>query len=196
MTIYRHFYLKSNAITRPSINLRDLPSAGRIDIVARCINSAFWLSNDIRRNVFFHTILHGEPDPPVYIRFEGEKLRKVSPDERNIAIFIIKAIERASDEEKESTPGIFVSKKDFKKFVEENRDKEYYLMDEKGENIEKIEIGRKPLFFLGDNKGLSEEEREILHKYGAIDISIGKKSYLSSHCITVINWFLDKIDGL
>ncbi|MBC7129078.1 MAG: tRNA (pseudouridine(54)-N(1))-methyltransferase TrmY [Thermoplasmatales archaeon] len=194
MTIYRHFYLKSNALTRPDVNLRDLPSAGRIDIVARCVNSAFWLSNDIRRNVFFHTILHGPPNPPVYIRFEGGKLRKVSPDERSIAIFTIKAIEKASDEEKESTPGIFVSRKDFKKFVDENRDKEYYLMDEKGEDIDKINFGEEPLFFLGDNKGLNDEEKEILHRYGAIDVSIGKKSYLSSHCINVINWFLDKIE--
>lgn len=186
--------MKSHALTKSEINLRDLPSAGRIDIVARCVNSAFWLANDIRRNVFFHTILHGEPNPPIYIRFEGNKLRKVSPDERSISIFILKAIEKAGDEERESTPGIFVSKKDFIKFVEENRDKEYYLMDEKGENIENIEIGEKPLFFLGDNKGLSEEEKEILHKYGAIDVSIGKKSYLSSHCITVINWLLDKIE--
>ncbi|MEM1513577.1 MAG: tRNA (pseudouridine(54)-N(1))-methyltransferase TrmY [Candidatus Thermoplasmatota archaeon] len=194
MTTYRHFYLKSNALTKANINLKDLPSAGRIDIVARCVNSAFWLSNSIRRNVFFHTILHGEPNPPIYIRFEGGKLRKVSPDERSISIFILKAIEKAGDEEKESTPGIFVCKKNFNKFVEENRDKEYYLMDEKGEDIEKIDIGENPLFFLGDNRGLNEEEKKILHKYGAIDVSIGKKSYLSSHCITVINWLLDKIE--
>jgi len=194
MTIYRHFYVKSHAITTPKINLKDLPgSAGRMDVLARCINSAFWLSYGIRRNVIFHTILHGEPNPPVYIRMEGKKLRKVSPDERSIAIFIKKALERMKEGmEVESTPGIFVSKKSFEELLEENKDKDFYLLDEKGKDIESIEISNKPFFFLGDYKDLEEGEKEILFKYGATPISIGKKSYLSSHCIAIINWILDK----
>jgi len=48
MTTFRHFYLKSHAKTSPEINLKDLPgSSGRMDVVARCINAAFWLSHDI-----------------------------------------------------------------------------------------------------------------------------------------------------
>jgi len=194
MTIYRHFYVKSHAKTTPAINLKDLPgSAGRLDVLARCINSAFWLSYGIRKDVIFHTILHGEPNPLVYIRIEGNKLRKVPPDERNIAIFIKKALERMEEgREIESTPGIFVSKKSFKELLEENKDKDFYLLDEKGENIERVEISDKPFFFLGDYKDLEEEEKESLYEYGAKPISIGRKSYLSSHCIAIINWWLDK----
>ena len=67
MTTYRHFYVKSHAKTSPDINLKDLPgSAGRLDIVARCINAAFWLSYGIRKNVVFHTILHGEPNARIH----------------------------------------------------------------------------------------------------------------------------------
>jgi len=194
MTIFRHFYLKSHARTSPEINLKDLPgSAGRMDVVARCINSAFWLSHDIRRNVVFHTILHGEPSPPVYIRIEGDKLRKVSPDERNIAIFIKKAIERLKEDmEIESTPGIFVSRKNFEQLLEENKNKEFYLLDEEGEDIENVKIEGEPFFFLGDHMEMEEEEKEMLYKYGARVISIGKKSYLSSHCIAIINWWMDR----
>ncbi len=194
MTIYRHFYVKSHAKTTPDINLKDLPgSAGRLDVIARCINAAFWLSYGIRRDVVFHTILHGEPNPPVYIRMEGEKLRKVSPDERNIAIFIKKALERMKeDKEIESTPGIFVSKKSFQELLEENKDKDFYLLDENGESIEKVEISSKPFFFLGDYKDLEEKEKELLYDYGAQPVSVGKNSYLSSHCIIIINWWLDR----
>ncbi|HEC75809.1 MAG TPA: tRNA (pseudouridine(54)-N(1))-methyltransferase TrmY [Thermoplasmatales archaeon] len=195
MITCRHFYLKSHAVTHPNINMNDLPgSAGRIDIVARCINSAFWLSYGIRKDVVFHTILHGEPSPPVYIRIEGDKLRKVSPDERNIAIFIKKAIERMKENmEVESTPGIFVSKKSFNELLEENKDKDFYLLDEKGEEIDNVKIGRKPFFLIGDNMDFEEEEKEIIYKYGAKSVSLGKKSYLSSHCITILNWLMDKI---
>ncbi len=194
MTIYRHFYVKSHAKTTPSINLKDLPgSAGRLDVIARCINAAFWLSYGIRRNVVFHTILHGGPNPPIYIRMEGEKLRKVSPDERNIAIFIKKALERMKeDKEIESTPGIFVSKKNFQQLLEENKDKDFYILDEKGKSIERVEISSIPFFFLGDYMDLEDEEKEMLYDYGAQPISIGEKSYLSSHCIVIINWWLDR----
>jgi len=194
MTTFRHFYLKSHAKTSPEINLKDLPgSSGRMDVVARCINAAFWLSHDIRRDVVFHTILHGEPSPPVYIRIEGDKLRKVSPDERNIAIFIKKALERLEEDmEIESTPGIFVSRKNFEQLLEENKDKEFYLLDEEGEDIENVEIKDEPFFFLGDYVDMEEEEKNMLYKYGAKAVSIGRKSYLSSHCITIINWWMDK----
>lgn len=196
MTIYRHFYVKSHAITTPKINLKDLPgSAGRLDVLARCINAAFWLSYGIRKNVIFHTILHGEPEPPVYIRLEGERLRKVSPDERSIAIFLKKALERmVKGKEIESTPGIFVSKKSFNKLLEENKDKDFYLLTEEGKKMESIEISQKPFFFLGDYKDLNEEEKKLLYEYDAIPVSIGKRAYLSSHCIVIINWILDKLE--
>lgn len=194
MITCRHFYLKSHAVTRPDINMNDLPgSAGRMDIVARCVNSAFWLSYGIRKDVVFHTILHGEPSPPVYIRMEGKKLRKVSPDERSIAIFIKKALERMEEgREIESTPGIFVSKKSFVELLEENRDKNFYLLDEEGEEIENVEIGKEPFFLIGDNMDFEEREKEIIYEYGAKAISLGKKSYLSSHCITILNWLMDR----
>ncbi len=193
MTTFRHFYVKSHAKTSPDINLKDLPgSSGRLDVVARCINASFWLSHDIRRDVVFHTIFHGEPSPPVYIRMEGDRLRKVSPDERNIAIFIKKALERMGEEEIESTPGIFVSRKSFEELLRENRDKTLYLMDEEGEDIENVKITGEPFFFLGDHLDLEEEEKEMLYRHGAKAISIGEKSYLSSHCIAIINWWLDR----
>ena len=195
MTTYRHFYVKSRARTSPDINLKDLPgSAGRLDIVARCINAAFWLSYGIRKNVIFHTILHGEPNAPVYIRLEGEKLRKVSPDERSIAIFIGKALKKFDEEcEIESTPGIFVARKSFEELLEENKDKNFYLLDENGEDIENVEI-RNPFFILGDNLDVLPEEKEIAIRHGAKVVSIGKKSYMSSHCIAVLNWWMDRYE--
>ncbi len=192
MTISRHFYVKSQGITGARhINLKDLPgSSGRLDIVARCINAAFWLSGEIRRNVTFHTILHGEPYTPVYIRLEGDKLRKVSPDERSIALFLKKALERMEDRE-ETSPGIFASKKSFEELAEENEDKSFYLLDEEGTSIDEIKFDDIPFFFLGDKRDLTPDEKQFLIKKGAKPISLGKKSYLSSHCIIILNWLLD-----
>ena len=197
MITSRHFYVKSHAVTTPEIHMNDLPgSAGRLDVVARCINAAFWRSYGIREDVVFHTILHGPPEPPVYIRLEGTRLRKVSPDERNIAIFIRKALERMRQgKEVESTPGIFVSRTHFGQLLKEYRDRDLYMLDEKGEPFEHVRMGEKPFFFLGDNMDLEEEEKELLEEYGATPISLGSSSYLSSHCITVLNWLMDRINN-
>jgi tRNA (pseudouridine54-N1)-methyltransferase len=195
MTIFRHFYVKSHGVTEPEkINLKDMPgSSGRLDVVARCINAAFWLSGNIRRNVVFHTVLHGGKEP-VYIRIEGERLRKVSPDERSISLFIKKALER-KDIMKETSPGFFVCQKSFEEVVEENGDKELYLLDEKGEPIEDIKFEGTPFFFLGDNRDLTDEEKNFLMERGAKAISLGSTPYLSSHCIAVVNWWLDRKEG-
>ena len=199
MTTFRHFYVKSTkgVTDAKKINLKDIPgTSGRLDIIARSINAAFWLSNNIRRNVVFHTILHGMPDPPVYMRFEGEKMRKISPDERSIILFILKALEKTRENEVESTPGVFVSRKNFEKFIEENRDKRIYLLMEDGKPMDDINFknGRDYLFILGDNLDLSEEEKQIAIEAGATPVSIGKTSYLTSHCIVVINWYLDMLE--
>ena len=195
MTIFRHFYVKSHGVTEPEkINLRDLPgSSGRLDVVARCINAAFWLSGDIRRNVVFHTVLHGG-EQPVYIRIEGERLRKVSPDERSISLFLKKALERMGSRE-ETSPGIFASSRSFREVVEENKDKEFYLLDEEGESIEDMKFEGIPFFFLGDNRDLTDEEKNFLLERGARKVSLGSISYLSSHCIAVVNWWLDRKEG-
>ncbi len=191
MTTFRHFYVKSHGVTEPEkINLKDLPgSSGRLDVVARCINAAFWLSGNIRRNVVFHTVLHGGGQP-VYIRVEGERLRKVSPDERSISLFLKKALERM-DRMEETSPGIFAYHKSFEEVVEENADKEFYLLDESGTPVDEVEFKGTPFFFLGDNMDLTDREKKFLLKKGAKAISLGSISYLSSHCITITNWRMD-----
>ena len=192
MTTYRHFYVKSHGVTDPEkINLKDLPgSSGRLDVVARCINAALWLSGDIRRNVVFHTVLHGG-EHPVYIRIDGEKLRKVSPDERSISLFLKKALERMEGME-ETSPGIFAYHRSFEEVVEENSDREFYLLDEEGTPVDEVEFEGMPFFFLGDNRDLTNGEKNYLVERGARRVSLGGTSYLSSHCIAVVNWWLDR----
>ena len=71
------------AVTTPKFSLNDLPGgAGRMDILARCINASLFLSHDLRRDVDAYVVLLGEPNPPITIRFNGEKVRYLSPDER------------------------------------------------------------------------------------------------------------------
>lgn len=197
MILLIHFYVKSTkGRTSPDINLEDLPgSAGRLDIIARCINSALWLSNSLRRDVVFHTILHGGPNAPIYIKIEGKNLKKVQPDERNISIFIKKAIGYYRDGSIiESTPGVFVSRKSFAELLEENKGNKFVFLSETGKFIgdAKEEIFSDNAFFiLGDKEDLAPEEVKLIEKYKPSVISLGNNKYLASHCIAVINWTRD-----
>ncbi len=88
-----------------------------------------------------------------------------------------------------------MSRTHFGQLLKEYRDRDLYMLDEEGEPFEHVRMGEKPFFFLGDNMDLEEEEKELLEEYGATPISLGSTPYLSSHCITVLNWLMDRINN-
>ncbi|MCX9015196.1 MAG: tRNA (pseudouridine(54)-N(1))-methyltransferase TrmY, partial [Candidatus Methanoperedens sp.] len=99
------------AATEP-FSLNDLPgSAGRMDILCRCVNAALFLSHDLRRDVRVYLILKGDPAPPKIIRFDGADVRYLSPDERSAASLIRKALEKnVQDFWTESMQGVSIKK--------------------------------------------------------------------------------------
>ncbi|ACX72775.1 protein of unknown function DUF358 [Methanocaldococcus vulcanius M7] len=198
----REFIFKANkTITSPDINLKDLPgSCGRLDLLCRCVSDAFFLSHDIRRDVIFYAILCGQPNPPICIKFVGSELKKVSPDERSIAIFIKKALKKFEeiDEEQrkywtQSTPGIYVKRADFRDIVLEKLEegKEVFYLHKDGSNAENFNFTN-PVFILGDHIGLSREDEDLLNKLNIKKISISPIELHANHCITIIHNILDK----
>ncbi len=180
------------AVTSPKFSLNDLPGgAGRMDIIVRCINASLFLSHDLRRDVDTYAILLGEPSPPVTIRFNGEKVRYLSPDERSAAALIKKALEKgapASGEE-ESTPGVYISRRSFEDVI--NGLSSIIYLHEDGEDIRKVVLKGEEAFVLSDHQNLTPEEEAILEKKGAKRVSLGKKLYHADHCIVMVNHELD-----
>ena len=194
----RHFLVKLRTVPTDSskINLKDLPGSGRTDVLCRIVNASFWLSWNIRKNVELHTILGGPPQPPIYLRFEGRRLKKLSPDERSIACFIKKVLERFSEgKEVEASPGIFVSKCDIDDVISKlhKRGLTLYLLDESGVDVSEVHLKEDSVFILGDHLGFSERDLELIEKYNPIKISLGKLKYTTSHCIVIMNYLLDRM---
>lgn len=185
----RTFILYSrNGRTDSNFNTEDLPSSGgRMDLVARCISSALWISNGIREDTKIFVVLNGLPNPPVTICFDGGKIRKISPDERSIAIWIKKALASDFSDWIEFREGILISRKSFQEIVKSFKDKPIYVLSEKGK---KMKVKKDSVFILGDNIGLPDKEEKFALKYGK-RLTLGKKSYLASSCITVLNWMCD-----
>jgi len=164
-----------------------------MDLVARCICNALWISHALRRDSCIHVVACGSPNPPVVISFYGDTLRGVSPDERNIAAWIKIALAR-----KRKNPGIRIHKISFQQLIEElaSEGKFFYILDEKGTDIAVVKLKEKSVFVLGDHLGLPRNEEEFVERFEHEKISLGTTSYLASQCITVLHYELDKKENM
>ncbi|WP_338098499.1 tRNA (pseudouridine(54)-N(1))-methyltransferase TrmY [Methanolapillus ohkumae] len=182
----------NKAVTGGKISLNDLPgSAGRMDVLCRCVTAALFISFGMRRDVNVHLLLKGPPGPEKIIRFCGATLRSLNPDERSSGSLIQKALLLdVTDVEKESTPGVFVRGGHLALLLEEfkNKGRTLVYLREDGSDIFGSEFLSldDPVFILGDNQGVFEEDEMLIEKTGAVRISVGPISLLSSQCITII----------
>ena len=185
------------ALTSGNFSLNDMPgAAGRMDILCRCTSAALFLSHDMRRDVQVHLLLLGEPNPQKIVRFDGENLRYLSPDERSSGSLIKKALEKeVGDMEVKSTPGVWVRHGGLgtllDEFVEKGR-KIVYLRED-GEDIRDV-VGSldDAVFIMGDHNGVTEEEEKLIMDTGATVVNVGPLSLHSEHCVTLINNELDR----
>lgn len=175
-------------------SLNDLSgSTGRLDILLRAINSAFLLSNGIRKNVELFLVLQGEPVPPVTIRLEGRSLKYLNPDERSTGALIRQALltERKEGKEVKATPGIYVSDKGYKDVLRElMRERMPVYLHEGGTAIRETDIPKKSFFVLGDKYDLTPKEIGLLGDT-LLRVSLGPLPLHTDHCITILNSELD-----
>ena len=202
MSVVRTFIIKANkAHTRADFSLKDLPgTSGRIDLLCRSLNSAFLLSHGFRKNVRVWLNLNGPPDPPKTIKFEGSEIKPktINPDEISLAKIIIKALKvgegiKEPAKEYPVLPGVYVSNLRFEDIIRRTiKNSALYYLHEEGKPIERVNFKGNVAFVLGDHKGLTKEDEALLEGI-AEKVSVGKKSYLTSHVIAYVNIFLDNV---
>ncbi len=193
----REFILLARKAFTTPFKLNDLPGAGRIDLVARCISTAIFISEALRKDVKFYAVLEGPTLPPKIVTFDTSNLKNVYPDERNIASHIKIALEKGINlklgEEVESEPGIRISKKSFESLVKEKvKETQVIYLHPKGKKIEEFEFEKDVCFILGDHKGLPKKKEIFLENLGIEKLSLGKITYLASQVIAILHYELDK----
>ncbi|MDY6765334.1 MAG: tRNA (pseudouridine(54)-N(1))-methyltransferase TrmY [Halobacteria archaeon] len=185
--------LGHDAPTTPDFSLNDLPgSAGRIDVLCRCINSAFFLSHDVRENVRLFLVHQDE----VCIRLEGSDLRHLNPDERTTASLLRKALEAGQDlvgaMEVESTPGIYVSKKSFGEILGGIDESSTVVeLHEEGVPINELGVPENPFFVLSDHNDFTRDEEELLAEYRDERVKLSPEVLHADHSIIVAHNYLD-----
>ncbi len=81
-------------IDRASVRSGENPPS--VVTAARVVNVALFLSNDLRRDVTVCLGISAQSEWK-FISFPGLTIRRVSPDERSITFFLLKALERLND---------------------------------------------------------------------------------------------------
>jgi tRNA (pseudouridine54-N1)-methyltransferase len=181
----REFILFSR-LGQTSPNFSSLHDAGRLDIVHECIVSSLFLSHGLRRNVTFHAILNGAPNPPLHIQISGETLFDVRTDIETWQQILKKCISGKPH------PGITSDRRGFETLVKEKAQSQHiYVLEEDGKDISQSEFSGNCLFILGDHVGLPKKAEAFALRYGE-KISLGKQPYLAASCITIINYTMDK----
>ena len=178
------------------INLNDLAgSSGRIDVLARAVNTSLFLSHGIRNDT--HVTLHllGGPGPSRRIWFEGPKLRGVHPDERAIAGQLGKAL-------KEPVPPIGQLIELHSGFWHTGGGLEQTISEWKRENVRIFVLDADGIpfdsekhtsdsigFILSDDQPFGDSDLEVMN--GLERISLGE-TWLQGHaCISILHHHLD-----
>lgn len=191
----REFILKASTATTADFSLNDLPGAGRMDVVCRSINSAFWVSDGLRKDTKMYIVLEGKPNLPLTVEIDSKKIKRFSPDERNIASHIKIAINKFNELKGavESEPGVTIMNKRFEELIrEKNKDVEMIYLDQNGSDIRKFKFKKDICCILGDHLGLDENTKKFLDGFKIKKISVGPYTYLSSTVIAVIYNELDR----
>jgi len=190
----RFIVIGHKAATAADFKLDDLAGgAGRLDVLLRCINSAFFLSHDLRKDVEVLLVLQGPPGPARTIRLLGSELRYLNPDERSTGALIRNALMRDNSSEERSTPGIYVSNRTFQDVLGLlGPDTKIVYLKEDGEDIRSAEVPENATFVLSDHMDLTADEEALVLQYSPQVLKLGPISYHADHCITIVNNELDR----
>jgi tRNA (pseudouridine54-N1)-methyltransferase len=176
-----------------AFTLNDLAGgAGRMDEVARCVSTAFTLSNALRTDAEMTILFVAEP-PPRARRIEviGSRLRFLNPDERSTAALLKNALVRSIpvEHDMEVSPGLRVGPVEPLAALREfaARPGAFWLREDGEDHRGSPLIGGGFSAILSDPTDPTPEEAETLRAVGVPRISLGPRSMRSSQCLDVLN---------
>jgi tRNA (pseudouridine54-N1)-methyltransferase len=182
-TRLRFILILPNASTTGNFILKDLPGSGkRIDVLCRVLASCFdWgpITHDKSMIEVFAVIANSII---LQVRYPGENL----PRGEKAWGQIIKDSLRGNPPEyitiKEQTLESLILN------INSQSEKLYVLHEEgdDGNLQENIDFTTDNSFMLGDHRGFDSQTEELVSRNALRKISLGKTSYLSSHCVALI----------
>ncbi len=173
-------------------SLDGLPGEGRLDLLSRCVTAGLLLSHGIREDTSVHLVLGDK----MTVRFDGEALRGLHPDERSTAALIRSALEQREEAighiPVETSPGVFLTRVGFEETLEMlATDGTICQLHEQGTSLTDSEPPDNPIFVLSDHQDFQPTERELLSEYSEQKLRLGPETVHADHAITITNHWLD-----
>jgi tRNA (pseudouridine54-N1)-methyltransferase len=182
-----------DAPTTPEFSLDDLAgAAGRLDVLCRCVTSAFFLSHAIREDVRVHLVLADT----YTVSFEGTELRRLNPDERSTAALVRNALEEREEAighvPVETSPGVSLTRRGFEATLDDvARNGTVVQLHEDGNPVVDVKPPVDPVFVLSDHHDFTAEETAHVESHAGDRLSLGPEPLHADHAITVTHNYLD-----
>jgi len=90
----RRFLVLFNDLRIDRASVKSGTNSPEVVTACRCVNVGLFLSGNLRRDVIV-SIATGQTDDLRVISFPGDRLKRVSPDERSISFFLLKSLDIA-----------------------------------------------------------------------------------------------------
>jgi tRNA (pseudouridine54-N1)-methyltransferase len=182
-----------DAPTTPDFSLDDLPSgAGRLDVLCRCLNAAFFLSHAIREDVRVHLVLADA----FTVEFDGREVRRLNPDERSTAARIRDALEQREEAighiPAETSPGVSIRRVGFEQTLRDVAAESTVVeLHEDGTPVVDVDPPENPAFVLSDHHDFTDREAALLAEVADERVRLGPHALHADHAITVAHNYLD-----
>ena len=177
-------------------HLNDLSAgAGRVDVLCRNIQSAFFLSHGLREDVVFYAVFAESPLRARTVRIEGDKVQMLHPDERSTAARLQQALKDkwSVPDWKDVQRGLSVARFGLDGLLDDLEGKgTLVLLDPKGTPIQDWQPPADPILLLSDHVPVTKQEYAAIDARGAQRVSLGPHWYHGNHAISVAHWFLDQ----
>ncbi len=193
----RFVVIGRSATASPDVSIDDVPgSAGRLDVLLRCVRATLLVSHGVRRDTAIYLVLGGGPRAPRTVRIDGATSEYLRQDERSLAGMLKSMLGWAEDRDTfgEGVRGMSIARGGLDVVLADlGSDYQPYVLVEGGEDVRaaKLELAN-PVFFVGDHTGFDDATRARLDAIGARPISVGPVSLHADDAIAVVQNELDR----
>ena len=186
----RFVVLGHEAPLDPDLSLSDLPGAGRLDVLCRCVTSGLLTSHGVREDATVSLVLRDE----YTVRFEGREVRRLNPDERSTAARIRDALAAKDGAigamEADASPGVSVGRRGLAATLD-RLDGTVIELHEDGEPVVDVDPPADPVFVLSDHREFTAAEADLLADRADARVSLGPERLHADQAITVAHNWLD-----
>ena len=181
-----------------AISLSDIPGAGRLDLLCRCVSAGVFLSHDIRESVRVHLVIADE----FTVTVDADTVRHLHPDERNVAARVRDALDAKADAighmPADVSPGVELRRMGFEATLdrlvgEDGRGPDGTLVQlhEDGDPLADAEPPTDPVFVLSDHHDFADSEAAAVAERAEGRLRVGPELLHADHAITVVHNWLD-----